>query len=203
MGRTELAIERAERALRLSLFDFYNFRAHHALALTYFYTGRYVDAVNAGRSAVHTNPRFSVAHAVLAAALLRSGRVAEAKASARNVLEHTDHDAFTIHGTGVVAGHLEPAVLKSFADAWREISLRGITNDKRHHCPGCGMSSVGTLRPSLYCRDGCRYRGHSRQRLARRLRDFAAFDPTATLPQRIKLRLINASPPEFDYRLPM
>ena len=121
MGRTELAIERAERALRLSLFDFYNFRAHHALALAYFYTGRYVDAVDAGRSAVHTNPRFSVAHAVLAAALFRSGRVAEAEASARNVLEH--EPTFTIHGAGVVAGHLEPAVFKPFADAWREIGL--------------------------------------------------------------------------------
>jgi tetratricopeptide (TPR) repeat protein len=121
MGRTELAIERAERALRLSLFDFYNFRAHHALALAYFYTGRYVDAVDAGRSAVHTNPRFSVAHAVLAAALFRSGRVAEAEASARNVLEH--EPTFTIHGAGVVAGHLEPTVFKPFADAWREVGL--------------------------------------------------------------------------------
>jgi len=121
MGRTELAIERAERALRLSLFDFYNFRAHHALAVAYFYTGRYVDAVDAERSAVHANPRFSVAHAVLAAALLRSGRVAEAKTSARNVLEH--EPTFTIRGFQIVAGELEPAVFKPFADAWREIGL--------------------------------------------------------------------------------
>jgi TolB-like protein/Flp pilus assembly protein TadD len=121
MGKTELAIERAERALRLSLFDFYNFRAHHALAVAYFYTDRYVDALDAARSAVRANPRFSVAHAVLAAALLRSGRAVEARASARNVLEH--EPTFTIHGLGVVAGHLEPAVFKLFAEAWHEIGF--------------------------------------------------------------------------------
>ena len=121
MGRTELAIERAERALRLSLFDFYNFRAHHALAVAYFYAGRYVEAVDAERSAVQTNPKFSVAHAVLAAALLRSGRAAEAKASARDVLKH--EPTFTIRGFRIVAGELEPAVFKPFADAWREIGL--------------------------------------------------------------------------------
>jgi hypothetical protein len=57
----------------------------------------------------------------LAAALFRSGRVAEAEASARNVLEH--EPTFTIHGAGVVAGHLEPTVFKPFADAWREVGL--------------------------------------------------------------------------------
>ncbi|HET7848332.1 MAG TPA: transcriptional regulator [Pseudolabrys sp.] len=121
MGRLELAVERAERALRLSLFDFYNFRAHHALALTYFFTGRYCDAVDAERSAIHTNPRFSVAHAVLAAALLRGGDAAEAKAAARSVLEH--EPTFTIEGVRVVAGHLEPNLFKPLADAWREIGL--------------------------------------------------------------------------------
>ena len=38
MGKTELAIERAQLALRLSPFDFYNFRAHHALAIAHFYS---------------------------------------------------------------------------------------------------------------------------------------------------------------------
>jgi tetratricopeptide (TPR) repeat protein len=121
MGKTELAIERAERSLRLSLFDFYNFRAHHALAVAYFYSGRYVDALEAERSAVNANPRFSVAHAVLAAAFLRAGRVTEAKAAARDVLKH--EPTFTIRGFRIVAGELEPAVFKLFADAWREIGL--------------------------------------------------------------------------------
>ena len=121
MGRSELAIERAERALRLSLFDFYNFRAHHALAIVHFCNQQYGDAVEAERSAVNANPRFSVAHAVLAAALLRAGRAAEAKAAARDVLEH--EPTFTIRSLRIVAGELNPAVFKPLAEAWREIGL--------------------------------------------------------------------------------
>ena len=60
-------------------------------------------------------------HAVLAAALLRTGRAAEAKAAAQDVLEH--EPTFTIHGVRLVAGGLEPAVFKPFAEAWREIGL--------------------------------------------------------------------------------
>jgi len=121
MGRAEVATERAERALRLSLFDFYNFRAHHALAIVHFCNQQYGDAVEAERSAVNANPRFSVAHAVLAAALWRAGRVAEAKAAARGVLEH--EPTFTIRGLRIVAGGLKPAVFEPFADVWREIGL--------------------------------------------------------------------------------
>ena len=121
MGKTELAIERAKRALRLSLFDFYNFRAHHALAIVYFCGQRYADALDAAQNAVRANPRFSVAHSVLAAALLRTGHTAEAKAASQEMLKY--EPTFTIYGVQVVAGGLEPAVFKPFADAWREIGL--------------------------------------------------------------------------------
>jgi len=121
MGKTELAVERAERALRLSPFDFYNWRVHHALAIVHFCRGRYADALNAAHSAVHANPRFSTAHAVLAAALLRAGRAAEAQAAAREVLRH--ESGFTIHAVWLVAGQLEPAVFDLFAAAWREVGL--------------------------------------------------------------------------------
>ena len=63
---------------------------------------------------------FSIARAVLAAALLRVGRAADAKAIARDVLEC--EPTFTIHGLAVSA-ELEPAVFGAFADAWREIGL--------------------------------------------------------------------------------
>ena len=121
MGKTELAFERAQLALRLSPFDFYNFRAHHALAIAYFNSQRYADALDAARSAVQANPRFSIAHAVLAAALLRTGRTADAKAAAQDVLKY--EPTFTIHGVQLVAGGLEPVVFNSFAHAWREIGL--------------------------------------------------------------------------------
>ncbi len=120
MGKAELAIERAERAIRLSPFDSYNFRSHHALAIAYFHLQRYQAAVNAARQAIDYNPRFSIARAILAAALLRVGRAAEAKTAARDVLEC--QPTFTIRGLALTAG-LEPAVFKPFADAWREIGL--------------------------------------------------------------------------------
>ena len=121
MGKTELAVERAQLAIRLSPFDFYNSRAHHALAIVHFYCQRYADALDAARRAVHANPGHSTAHAVLAAALSRVGRGAEAKEAARGVLEH--EPTFTIQGVWRVAGGLEPAVFNPLADAWREIGL--------------------------------------------------------------------------------
>ncbi|HEY1805054.1 MAG TPA: tetratricopeptide repeat protein [Terracidiphilus sp.] len=121
MGKAELAAERGESALRLSPFDLYNFRANHALAIVHFCGERYVDALNAARSATRANPSFSMAHAVLAASLLRLGRTEEAKAAGRLVLEH--EPTFAIHGVWLVAGKLEPRVFQLFAEAWREIGL--------------------------------------------------------------------------------
>jgi TolB-like protein/cytochrome c-type biogenesis protein CcmH/NrfG len=120
MGKTERAIERAQQSLRLSPFDSYNFRSNHALALAYFHNERFQDAVDAARKAINTNPRFSIARAVLAAALLRLGRIPEAKTAAQEVLEC--ESTFTIHATSLIA-ELEPAVFKPMADAWRELGL--------------------------------------------------------------------------------
>jgi tetratricopeptide (TPR) repeat protein len=77
-------------------FDFYNFLAKHALAVVAFSGGRYAEALDAARSAVQANQRFSAAHAVLAAALLRAGHAIEAKAAAQKVLE--PEPAFSIQG---------------------------------------------------------------------------------------------------------
>ncbi len=120
MGKTELAIERAQRALRLSPFDSFNFRSNLALAIAYFHTQRYRDAADAARSAIDSNPGFSILHAVLTAALMRLGRVQEAKAAAQAVLEC--QPSFTIHGLSRTV-ELEPAVFRLFADAWREAGL--------------------------------------------------------------------------------
>jgi TolB-like protein len=120
MGKAELAIERAQQAIRLNPFDFYNFRSSHALAIAHFCRQRYSDAVEAARSSVHANPRFGVARAVLTAALVRMGSLAEAKAAARDLLEC--EPIFTIRGQSLTAG-LVPEVLKPFSDAWREVGL--------------------------------------------------------------------------------
>jgi adenylate cyclase len=120
MDKTELAIERARRALRLSPFDSVNFWPNHALAISYFHTQQYGDAVDAARSAIESNPGFSVLHAVLTAALMRLGRLEEARAAARGVLEC--EPSWTIRGTVDIIG-VEPAVISPFADAWREVGL--------------------------------------------------------------------------------
>ena len=120
MGKTELAIERAKQALRLSPFDTSNYRSNMALAIAYFHTQRYGDVADAARSVVDSNPGFSFGHAFLAAALMRLGRVEEAKARAQAVLEC--QPSFTIRGLSLIA-KLEPAVFGPLADALREVGL--------------------------------------------------------------------------------
>jgi adenylate cyclase len=120
MGKTELAIERAQLALRLGPFDSLNWRANHALSIAYFHGQRYGDAVDAARSVIDANPGYSLPRAILAAALVRLGRVDEAKAMAQTVLER--EPSFTIHGTSRYA-ELEPMVFRPMADAWREAGL--------------------------------------------------------------------------------
>jgi tetratricopeptide (TPR) repeat protein len=117
MGKAKLAIERAERAIRLNPFDSYNFRSYHALAISYFSTRRYQVAVDAAQNAVHYNPHFGPVRGVLAAALLRVGRASEAKAAGRDMLEC--EPTFTTRAFSVV--ELEPAVFVPFVEAWREL----------------------------------------------------------------------------------
>jgi adenylate cyclase len=119
IGKTELAIERAQRAIRLSPFDSFNFYPYSALAVSYFHSQRYGDAVDAARSAINSNPGFSYLHAFLTAALFRLELVEDAKAAAQRLLEC--EPSWTIHGMQDVI--FEPAVFKPLADAWREVGL--------------------------------------------------------------------------------
>ena len=115
MGNTELAIERASRALRLSPFDPLNVRPYDALSVAYFHSKRYAEAADAARRAIGFNPGFSVSHALLAAALERLGRIEEARMTARQVL--VLQPTFTILGFGRTVG-FTPEVFMPFADAW-------------------------------------------------------------------------------------
>jgi tetratricopeptide (TPR) repeat protein len=119
MGNTEKTIERAKQSLRFSPFDSLNFRANSAMAIAHFYSGRFAEAVEESRTAVGANPAFSISRAVLAASLLRVGRVEEARLAARSVLDC--EPSFKIQKLSHLA--LEPAVLMAFSDAWRELGL--------------------------------------------------------------------------------
>ena len=120
IGETDLAIERAQLALRLGPFDSLIWRAHHALSIAYFRSRRYGEAADSARSVIDANPVYSLPRAILAAALVRLGRLEEAKAIAQTVLER--EPSFTIQGTSRYA-ELEPTVFRPMADAWREAGL--------------------------------------------------------------------------------
>jgi TolB-like protein len=118
MGNIEKTIERAKQALRLSPFDSLNFRAHSAMSIAHFYSGQYAEAADEARAAVGLTT-FSIPRAVLAASLLRLGRMEEAKFVARSVLDC--EPSFKIQKLSNVA--LEPAVFVALSDAWRELGL--------------------------------------------------------------------------------
>ena len=73
--RFDKAIEWAERALRLSPFDPWNWFPCHGLALGHFSLGHYQEASAAARKAIQLNPGFSMSHMLLAASLVRAGQL--------------------------------------------------------------------------------------------------------------------------------
>jgi adenylate cyclase len=109
-GYPERAIERAQRALRLSPFDPMNFMPNCALAIAHLHGDRCEDARDAARQAVAISPRFSVCHAHMAAALERLGE----HEAARQVL--VLNPGFTV--SGFAAAHQPaPEVFAGYAEA--------------------------------------------------------------------------------------
>jgi TolB-like protein len=119
-GKGELAIQRAQRALKLSPFDPLNHLSYQALSGANFQIQKYAEACDAARRAVELNPSFSVPYLYLAAALIGAGRVDEAKAAAQSVLRLDP--SFTIGRFAVTVG-VEPEVFSKFAEAWRAAGL--------------------------------------------------------------------------------
>jgi TolB-like protein len=100
-GDAERAIEWAERALRLSPFDPWNWYPCHGLALGHFALGHYGEAAAAARKAIHFNPGFSMSHMLLAASLAKMGRLGEAQGAGSRVLELQPSYRFGRHFAGV------------------------------------------------------------------------------------------------------
>jgi TolB-like protein/tetratricopeptide (TPR) repeat protein len=120
MGKTEVAIERAQRALRLNPFDPLNYLAHNALAISYFQRGQYENARDAARRSIQSNPQFGMSHAFLAAALVRLGCIEEAEAEARQAVANDPN--FSIGRFSTAAG-FEPGVFAPFAEVWWEAGI--------------------------------------------------------------------------------
>jgi len=77
-GDYDKAIAHAEKAMRLSPLEPLIYHAAFALASACLLTGRDDDAATYARKAVDDNPNFALAYCVLAIALARLGRGAEA-----------------------------------------------------------------------------------------------------------------------------
>lgn len=119
-GQSEIAIERTERALKLSPFDSLNYLSYVALAGANFRLKRYDVAYLWARRAVEASPDFSVPYAYLTAALIRLGRDQDAKATVRTLLKLDP--SFTIRRYRVVVG-VNPEIFSDFAEAWRQAGV--------------------------------------------------------------------------------
>ena len=86
-GQITRAIEFGERALRLSPHDLLAYLPLTALGIAHLAAGRFEEAAAACNKACQSNPHFSFPVVLQTAALSGLGRVSEAKALARRVLE--------------------------------------------------------------------------------------------------------------------
>jgi TolB-like protein len=120
MGKTKLAVDRAQLALRLSPFDSMNYVAYNALAAAAFHEQRYEDARVAAGRGIESNPGFSVPHLYLTAALVELGRLEEAQAEVRQVMALDP--TFSIRRFSVTVG-IAPDVFGPFAAAWCKAGL--------------------------------------------------------------------------------
>ena len=106
--------------MRLSPFDPWAFAAFGSLALGHFQRGRYDEAANAAHRAVQSNPAHSINYVLLAAPLVKLGRIEEAKAAAARVLEL--QPAFR-YGRQFAGVDCAPALAASLGEALRAAGL--------------------------------------------------------------------------------
>lgn len=119
-GDAERAIEWSERGMRLSPFDPWAFAAFDAQAMSHLLRGRYDESCRAAYKSVQANPAHSITYVQLAAALVKLGRLEEAKAAAARVLEL--HPAFR-YGRQFEGVNCAPALAATLGDALRTAGL--------------------------------------------------------------------------------
>ena len=120
VGEDETAMEHARMGIRLSPYDPLIFLPYIGLSYAHFFNGRFADAASAAALASAANPRFTVPRYLHAAALVRLGRIQEAKEMAEVVLEV--QPGFTI--SGLMTGRItSPERMTMLAAALREAGL--------------------------------------------------------------------------------
>ena len=106
--------------MRLSPFDSWAFAAFDAQAMGHFHRGRFEEACRAAYRSVQANPRHSITHVQLAAALAKLGRLQEARAAAARALEL--HPTFR-YGRQFQGVNCDPALAASLGEALRAAGL--------------------------------------------------------------------------------
>jgi tetratricopeptide (TPR) repeat protein len=119
-GSNDLALERAQRSLKVSPFDSLRYLSYQAISGANFNLGRYAEAVASGQRAVEANPSFSVPYAYLAAALVKAGQMDDARKAVQTLLQLDQN--FRIGRFQVTVG-VNPSVFSGFAGAWKKAGL--------------------------------------------------------------------------------
>ena len=92
----------AKSAFASARYDPLIYLPYVGLSYAHFFAGDWAEAATAASSASHANPRFSVPWYLLTAALVRLGRIGEAKSSSKRLLEL--QPGFTV--SGLVSGDI-------------------------------------------------------------------------------------------------
>ena len=98
----------------------WRFAAYHALTLGHFHRGRYQEAADSAYKAVQANPGHSISRMLLAATLVKVGRLDEGKAAAAHVLELQPTFRYSKQFSGV---NCAPALATALGEALRETGL--------------------------------------------------------------------------------
>ena len=120
-GDDAMAVEQAARAIRLSPFDPLLYLPYVGLAYAHFAAGRFVEAGRAAGAASQSNPKFTMPHALHAAALANLGRAPE---GLPEVARLRALDPNITAGTAIrSARFVDPATNAALGDALRRAGL--------------------------------------------------------------------------------
>jgi TolB-like protein len=87
IGDDDAALESAQRSIRLSPFDPFNFGPESTVSILLLRKGRFEEALEAARRTIQSNASFGLGYAMLAASCVRLGRLVEAKDAVRRLLQ--------------------------------------------------------------------------------------------------------------------
>jgi TolB-like protein/tetratricopeptide (TPR) repeat protein len=84
-GKSEMAIERAKRAIRLSPHDTQMFAMQSSVSLAHYFAGRYEEALSWAEAAIRDQPKFLIALCIASASYALTGRTPEAEKAMANL----------------------------------------------------------------------------------------------------------------------